>query len=88
MCVCVSNNKITIMTLSVSDVLKTGDLDLIKKLGIEQVEKLWNTLQVKGINGLNETEKAIKKKCIEVLEVLYRKPWDETSKKYIRFKIV
>lgn len=68
------------MTVSVSDVLRTGNLDLIKHLGIEQVEKLWNTLQIKGINGLSENEKAAKRKCIEVLEVLYRKPWDETSK--------
>lgn len=70
------------MTFSVADDLKIGDSDSIKHLGIEQVEKLWNTLQVKGINGLNETEKAIKRKCIEVLEVLYRKPWDETSKQH------
>ena len=68
------------MTVSASDVLKTGNLDSIKQLGIEQVEKLWNVLQIKGLNGLSENEKAIKRKCIEVLEVLYRKPWDETSK--------
>jgi hypothetical protein len=68
------------MTISVSDVLKTGNLDSIKNLGIEQVEKLWNTLQIKGMNGSNETERDMKMKCIEVLEVLYRKPWDETSK--------
>lgn len=68
------------MTVSVSDVLKTGNLDLIKHLGIEQVEKLWNTLQVKGINGLSGEEKRIQQKCVEVLEALYRKPWDETSK--------
>lgn len=68
------------MTISVSDVLRTGNLDLIKHLEIEQVEKLWNTLQIKGTNGFSENEKAAKRKCIEVLEVLYRKPWDETSK--------
>lgn len=70
------------MTVNITDIIKSGNTELIKTLGIEQVEKLWNTLQIKGINGSNEKGRALQRNCVEVLECLYRKPWDENSKKH------
>lgn len=70
------------MTVNLADFFdsnKNVDLDQIKSLGIEQVESLWNSLQVKGFNGLTERDKIVKIKCIEVLESGYRRPWDEPS---------
>lgn len=68
------------MTVNISEIISSGNTDTIKTLGVEQVEKLWNTLQIKGINGTSENEREMQRKCVEVLECLYRKPWDENSK--------
>ena len=71
------------MTLNICDFIERSNvisLDRLKELPIEQIEKLWNTLQFKSINGLTNYEVALREKCVEVLENLYRKPWDENSK--------
>lgn len=69
------------MTVEITDFVedKNVDLELIGSFGINKVEKLWNLLQIRGIKPENERDTAIRLKCIEVLEKLYRKPWDETS---------
>lgn len=79
------------MTLSIAEFLDSDNnlnLESLKSLGIDQVERLWNSLQVKGFNGLTERDKIVKKKCIDVLESRYRKPWDETSKKPPRMSLL
>ena len=71
------------MTINISEILDTNnnvDFDSLKSFGIEEIENLWNSIQVKRINGCTERDKIVKSKCIQVLETLYRKPWDETSK--------
>ena len=73
------------MTVEIQDFVnsntsKSTDLEAIGSFSVEQVEKLWNSLKIKGLNCQEERDKATKNKCIEVLEKLYRKPWDETSK--------
>lgn len=68
------------MTLSIIDFLDSSkDLNLLKTLGVDEVEKIWNALQIKSLNGTNDREIAVKIKCLEVLETGYRKPWDEAS---------
>lgn len=77
------------MTLNICDFIEKSSfvgLDRLKELPIEQIEKLWNTLQVKSINGLTNHEKELREKCVEVLENLYRKPWDENSKYKTEFR--
>lgn len=71
------------MTVNIEDFINSNspaDLDVIQTFNIEQVEKLWNSIQIRGITfRVNERDNLIKNKCIEVLEKLYRKPWDEQS---------
>ena len=70
------------MTVNIDNFINSAssvDLETIGSFNVEQIEKLWNSLQIKGMKFQEERDKAIKNKCIEVLEKLYRKPWDETS---------
>jgi hypothetical protein len=76
------------MTINIEDFInpisvESIDLEIIGAFNVEQVEKLWNSLQIKRLKSdtpLKESDNLVKNKCIEVLEKLYRKPWDETSK--------
>lgn len=68
------------MTVDIQDYTNQVDLNAIGSFNIEQIEKLWNSLKIKGLRLLEEKDQAIKNKCIEMLEKLYRKPWDESSK--------
>ena len=45
-----------------------ANLEAIESFNVEQVEKLWNSLQIKGLNSQVESDKLVKNKCIEVLE--------------------
>lgn len=68
------------MTVDIQDYTNQVDLNAVGSFNIEQIEKLWNSLKIKGLRLLEEKDQAIKNKCIEMLEKLYRKPWDESSK--------
>lgn len=68
------------MTVDIEDSINPIVSVDLEGYNVEQVEKLWNSLQIKGMKSQEESDKLIKNKCIEVLEKLYRKPWDETSK--------
>lgn len=73
------------MTINIEDFInpissKSVNLEVIASFNVDQVEKLWNSLQIKGLKSQEESsDRLIKNKCLEVLEKLYRKPWDETS---------
>jgi hypothetical protein len=72
------------MTINLTSFIGHGtnspDLELIKKLPLDQVEKLWNVTQIKSIsNHMNSHELKVKEKCLEALEFGYHKPWDENS---------
>ena len=71
------------MTIEITDFIedKSVDLELIASFSISKIEKLWNLLQIRGVKPESERDIALRLKCIEVLEKLYRKPWDENSKK-------
>ena len=68
------------MTVDNQDYTNQVDLNAIGSFNIEQIKKLWNSLKIKGLRSQEEKDQAIKNKCIEMLENLYRKPWDESSK--------
>lgn len=75
------------MTIEITDFIedKSINLELIGSFNVNKIEKLWNLLQIRGGKPENERDFAIRLKCIEVLEKLYRKPWDENSKS-IKYK--
>ena len=68
------------MTVDIQDYANQADLNAIGNFNIEQIEKLWNSLKIKGLRSQEEKDQGIKNKCIEMLEKLYRKPWGESSK--------
>ncbi len=72
------------------DAIKTKNVAKLKnfleiglQMGVKELQSIWNVAGVNQIMGSDEFRNVLMKlrlHCLERMEALYRKPWDESGK--------